>query len=138
MRVEIGNVNPHQMIDGQAVPLAHGQPAVTTFELDDDLTLEPGAHTLDLIRELYMGGMVTHLPDHEMFVAIMHLEGGWSHHGSGSPEWVHCESVADPDKATELERLLCEAWSCAHGRPDDVEDRFHTPSGPPGVGPNEG
>lgn len=135
MRVEIGNVIPHEVIAGQARRLAHGQPAVLYVRLPDDLTCTPGANVAEMMRHLMLNPVVTHLPDQEMFVAFFHGQSGlWSQHGTDG-EWVHCESAAFPDKAVELERQLAEALGCARGRPDDLEDRYHTRSGPPGVRP---
>lgn len=139
MRVEVGNIAPHEVRDDAGpVLLAHREPCVSFFRLDDELTLEPGGDAREMLAHMALNPTVTHLPDHEMFVVVFHpTQGCWASHSSSTPEWVLCKSQVDEAKASELERLCSDAWGCARGRPDDVEDRYHTPSGPPGVGPDD-
>ena len=133
MHVELGNPKPHDASPEHMLP----GPAVTSIEIPDDYTLEPGADVKDLALHLAQNPDVTNLPDHEAFLAVVHpAAGAWTSgkHGVGTPSWVHVEGP-DPAKAAELQRLLGEFWGVPQGRPADVEDTHYTKNGPPGVGP---
>lgn len=137
MFVELGNAQPHDILPDRVLD----GPAVTTIdvnEADDAMTLEPGADVKDLALHLASHpGLVTHLPDHGLFVHVVKVWDSGTH-GIGIPTWVACSSVAQPDKAADLERLLSEFWGCPAGKPEDVENTHFTISGAPGVGPSEG
>ena len=100
-------------------PLEH--PAVTEIQFpvrDDKGKAVPEIGLLDAIQTIVGPG------------------GAWSYHSDDNPEWVDSD---DPVLAEALcNEFNSRGGTCVVGEPADVEDRFYTTNGPPGVGPTEG
>lgn len=147
MRVEIGNVAPHQCkFDAQGRHIAHevldtsGAPAVTYVEIPDrgleadeggrtyDATLLPSADVmrLHLAEAIVDHDGVTHLPGLEAVLDFLGPDGLWKHHSGMNASWVHIP--ADPTLAA----WLAAYWGCPSERPANYQDTHCTYEGPPG------
>lgn len=129
MLVELGNAVPLNA-DGTRAVL--NGPSVTYINIPDSYTMEPGANAQEFRAHIADAILdrdgITHMPDHEAAMAVVHPGGVWRTHGADRPTWVW----SDHD---ELQRFLADYWGVPVGRPDDIEDSHNTMSGPPGVVP---
>jgi hypothetical protein len=130
MQVELGNSSPHAVIDGDVQPLHDGAAAVTYYSVPDTYTYVPAPKAADLANEVMrqvVGGQegITQMPDQEAVLAVVQ---SWRFHSATSPAWVWSDN-------DDFAKLLGAYFDCPVGRPDDVEDRYHTNAGPPGVHP---
>lgn len=66
----------------------------------------------------------------EAFRTVTDQRGVWAYHSDDVPEFVESDSE-------QLAQMLAEEYGCVVGIPDDLEARYHTENGPPGVGPQE-
>ena len=137
MLVEVGHASA---VDGQVV---------TQTRLSDE-TNEAGEYVCSYIsgtdaREVKdhlfdNPGLVTHLPGN---TAILDAVNPIRDRMQGKPDWVVVLPEARlPEVADDFERFLSEFWSCARGKPGDVEDTHWTLHNgevfAPGVAPTEG
>lgn len=126
-------------------------PKVTTFHIPEadkkglgGYTHVPGKISVDEFKQHrqeavdYRGGL-TRLPDHEALLAVV---SGWSSQSNAAPEWVkvtpHSAGLGLKDAGDDIERFLQEYYRVDKPMPADVEARYHTRYGPPGVGPIPG
>lgn len=133
MLVVIGNTRPRNPRGHAGAPLTM---CVTTFGVPDDYTItDDGTTGRALLEELERNPYVTHLPAHEAFVNLLNPASGIvKDHVGGPIEFVEVRGEHDDNRAPILERQLAEALACQQGTPDDLEERYHTANGPPGVG----
>lgn len=146
MIIELGNHSPHpREIDGR--------PKVTTIhvpEFDEQglggYTHEAGLDVAEFKKHLqdavlYRGG-ITNLPEHEIPLVVAQA---WPTQAGDKPAWVSVRSHEQltgeaighpPEVAADLECFLREYFELPDSaeKPLDVEDRYWTRFGPPGVG----
>lgn len=137
MIVEFGNHAAHNGIDDA--------PKVTTVHIPDPdedgkggYSHNPGVLGLDEFRNHrqealdYRNG-ITQLPEHEALLATV---AAWPSQSREKPAWVKVipGELTPKGVAEDLERCLREFYRVDADKPGDVEDRYHTRFGPPGVG----
>ena len=126
MQVELGNTSPR---DADGVRLEVDAPLVTYINIPDSYTFDPNIQVSDLALHLARNPDITHLPDNEALVAVLHpLAGIWNRHGEGGPSWIWSDNA-------ELQAVLSDFYGVSGGRPDDIEATHYTRFGAPGVGP---
>ena len=136
MLVELGNVAA-KMADGSPADL--GAPSVTQVHIPDSYTFDPNvdiaAFKADLSDALLTKQGITHRPDDEALLALLHPAGIWNAHSIAPPSWVHSDS--DDSKVTGFLAKVAEfhGEGCKVGRPADVEDTHFTVHGGPGIVP---
>lgn len=131
MLVELGNVAAKNA-DGSPANL--GAPSVTQVHIPDSYSFDPAVDVAEfkahLADALLTKQGITHRPDDEALLALVHPAGLWNFHSATSPSWVHSEHPG-----------LAEAVAAYHGegvavgKPADVEDTHFTAAGAPGVVP---
>lgn len=131
MLVELGNVAP-KMANG--APAHLGAPAVTRLHIPDSYTWDPNvdmvAFRANVADAVLRGDGITHRPDDEALLSILHPYGTWRSHSDAVPSWIHSDAEGFAEAASAFHGGLP-----AIGRPADVEDTHWTLAGPPGVVP---
>lgn len=123
MLVEFGNPNPSHT-DNKPVVTYLPIPDAYTYVVADsaaDLAAEVKSHWANALIER---DGITNLPDQE---AILIAQAAWrAESRGGKPDWVWSDNDA-------FAVLLGHFFDCPVGRPDDVEARYFTDAGEPGV-----
>lgn len=122
MLVEFGNAAPTR---------TENKPAVTYINVPDEgYTYEVADSAADLARKVMVEIATapdgkTRLPDQEAILAVVTA---WRQESTEAPMWVWSDN-------NDFAVLLANFFDCPVGRPDDIEDAYHTKAGAPGVGP---
>ena len=125
MRVAYGNSSPtHPGAEGPSVTYQTIPDNYTYVVADSaaDLAAEAKAHQADALMN---NNGITRMGEQEALLAAV---AGWRANSAGDPDWVWSDN--EPFGV-----LLGAYFGVPVGIPDDVEERYRTYSGPPGVGP---
>lgn len=156
MIIEFGAQKTKATIGGQSVetPTVDGKPTVIELHIPeaDDQGLGGFTHAIGGIdaetfrneryRQLAQNGGMTHFPDHEILLAAT---AAWEERGVGSPDWIRVTDHPGIDRdgvhypltpagrSDDVASFLSAYHQAPVGAPADLEDRYHTRFGPPGV-----
>jgi hypothetical protein len=133
MLLELGNVAAKNA-DGSLADL--GAPSVTQVHIPDSYTFDPNVNVEEFKAHLGDALLtkqgITHRPDDEALLALLHPSGLWNLHSASSPSWIGGETEAAQAFAAKIAEYH---GGVQLGKPDEVEDTHFTVHGPPGVVP---
>ena len=131
MFVLLGNSSPK---DKGGAPADLNCHAVTQVNIPDHYTVDANVETDALKQHVLESAVtndgITHSPDNEALLALVHPSGIWANHSFTPPTWVQCDNA---DFANAVSKYY---GGIPTEAPADVENTHYTLSGPPGTGPS--